>query len=439
MVVVFHSCFYLPPESVGSAPLRIFLSRLWVGVPIFFVISGYCITATVDSTRAHGTVWDFFRRRARRIFPPYWACFVVTMAAVWLATRVGWPTLFADGNHPIPDASDLTRGQWVGNLTLTETWRRHVLGSPPNFLLGQAWTLCYEEQFYAVCGLLLLFAPRRFFGGVVSVTFACLGLMALHYARTDVNCGGFFFDGHWLLFAAGISVYYQLNYASRGGARLLTAALLGGLLAAALVRFVPALEGAFSKPVRPLAEGFIIGFASAVIMLATHRWDAAVYAHPFFRPVRLCGHMCYSLYLMHWPVTKVVSHVMDVAGFSGLAPTLLLTIPLAVALSLAGVGLLPLRGAALSEHPGAPNAAGAGGRALRPHRGRYSRPPPSSLLYRALKPRPCGEGMPDGRSSVTGVCPCGAWAARRVQNAVPPGWRANRPRASPDRHPSSRW
>lgn len=56
------------------------LARGWVGVPIFFVISGYCVTAAADSTRLREhRLQSFFYRRFRRIYPPYW---------VWLAIVV---------------------------------------------------------------------------------------------------------------------------------------------------------------------------------------------------------------------------------------------------------------------------------------------------------------------------------------------------------------
>ena len=64
----------------------------------------------------------------------------------------------------------LSGWQWLGNVSLTEIWRHHVAGGNKALYLGHAWTLCYEEQFYVVVGLLLLVAPRRFFAGAVAVT-----------------------------------------------------------------------------------------------------------------------------------------------------------------------------------------------------------------------------------------------------------------------------
>src|ERR1041385_8984713 len=78
MIVVFHATFYareavhptggLPDKFLGLA------GKLFIGVPLFFVISGYCISAAADSARRRqNTVPSYFRRRFRRIYPPFWA------------------------------------------------------------------------------------------------------------------------------------------------------------------------------------------------------------------------------------------------------------------------------------------------------------------------------------------------------------------------------
>src|SRR5262245_2720327 len=75
--------------------------------------------------------------------------------------------------------------------------------------LGQAWTLCYEEQFYAIAGLILLVCPRRFFWGICALTIATLPWFGSSAVK------GFFFDGSWLSFAGGVLVYHALNYQSK--------------------------------------------------------------------------------------------------------------------------------------------------------------------------------------------------------------------------------
>src|SRR5207244_1662290 len=158
----------------------------------FFVISGYCIAATADSSRRKsGASASYFRRRLRRILPPYWAALVFTAAVLGLVTLLGRPDLVmtdpAIDTGSIPRPAELTAAQWFGNLTLTETWRHYLFGDPELKLLGPSWTLCYEEQFYVVCGVLLLVAPRRFFAGVGVVSLFTLLMLGVTSVRDDLT------------------------------------------------------------------------------------------------------------------------------------------------------------------------------------------------------------------------------------------------------------
>src|SRR5439155_10089001 len=145
-----------------------------------------------------------------RIFPPYWLFLGILALLTVAATWGGWYDLLTQGDCRIPPPESLDGPQWLGNLTLTEAWRIHVLPEPQRrYFFGPAWTLCYEEQFYAVCGLVLWLAPRRFWQGMIVISLlslvpASLGLQASTFADVE----GWFCDGRWLVFAAGIVVYF---------------------------------------------------------------------------------------------------------------------------------------------------------------------------------------------------------------------------------------
>jgi len=171
MVVVFHSFSedVHATDSAGRA-VEFVVRKLWAGVPMFFVISGYCIAATSDSSRRkQGATKDFFKRRLRRIFPPYWIFLALSAAVIGGCGHLGLLRFFGEP-APLPDPAQLTLQQWLGTVTLTEPIRPHFFSDPFKLYMGHAWTLSYEEQFYAVCGLLLLLAPRRFFRGILVVT-----------------------------------------------------------------------------------------------------------------------------------------------------------------------------------------------------------------------------------------------------------------------------
>jgi peptidoglycan/LPS O-acetylase OafA/YrhL len=105
------------------------------------------------------------------------------------------------------------------------------MGNEHGLFLQQSWTLCYEEQFYALTGLMLLVAPRRFFAAGLTLTTAVV-LIMIFCQWHHVTTAGFFFDGSWMTFAAGMLVYYRINYAGwvLGGclnSTLAAAAILG--------------------------------------------------------------------------------------------------------------------------------------------------------------------------------------------------------------------
>lgn len=326
MVVVYHASFYADSGS-GAGLLNMSARAIFaltsyglMGVPIFFVISGYCISASCDSTRRKPrAVRRYFWRRFRRIFPPFWIFAAITIVVVAAAVGTGHGTLFTDTNHPIPNPASLSLSQWVGNITLTEQWRYHVLGSSNSRqFLGHAWSLCYEEQFYAVCGLIIFIMPRRFFQGAIAVSLLVLGLTLVHM-KVKFETTGFFFDGRWLLFALGILVYYQVNYAARIYARAIDAFL-----------FVWAGVSCALYLGSPLMVASL--FALAIALL--NRWDAQIIGSKLLRPLSFCGVMCYSLYLVHWPVTKLISHLFYLGGIRGPWSTILVTIPVSGAMSI---------------------------------------------------------------------------------------------------------
>ncbi|WP_442772184.1 acyltransferase family protein, partial [Paenirhodobacter enshiensis] len=77
--------------------------QLYLGVPLFSVTSGYCTSATDDSTRLKGRgCATYFRRRFRRIFPPYWIFLGLVLALSLGAAGVGGAPGGARKASPLP-------------------------------------------------------------------------------------------------------------------------------------------------------------------------------------------------------------------------------------------------------------------------------------------------------------------------------------------------
>jgi peptidoglycan/LPS O-acetylase OafA/YrhL len=328
MVVLHHAGFAVVFDTGGSTGLDAWLRRgvagiLWrmnLGVSLFFVISGYCIGASVDATRRRGIgALAFLGRRVWRIYPPYWA------AVAWFALvtggldALGLHRLHA-GSHALeldsPGMLDVT--QWVGNLTLTEEWRPLVWRPPPARVFTRiAWSLCYEEQFYFVCFLALLAAPRRLYGVVATIT---AGAMLVRVGAADIGrmhlIEGSFFT-LWHEFAIGLAVYWRLNVARAPTAKRaieLGIAVLGAI----------GIAGGFKTPI-PFSTAVAAGFG--LVLIALRSWDERAFASRWLAPLRACGRRCYSIYLVHLPVCTVATLWLYERGITGFWPRVLIMIP----------------------------------------------------------------------------------------------------------------
>ena len=299
-----------------------------MGVPIFFVISGYCISATIDAAKSKDHRGrNYFLRRFRRIYLPFWACVGATAAFWAILAALGQGHLITGtyGSVPmVPDLSQLTIRQWMGNLALAEMWRGNFDGIPGIMILGQTWTLCYEVQFYAAAGLLLVLAPRSFFPVATLVSLAVLACGPL-----GLDWKGMMWDGRWVLFAAGIAVYYAINYADTRGRRLILAGLAAGT-AYGLARRLDLLPPMWSYPALNRSEAFV-AFSFAVVMLLLHPHDERICKCRILRPLLFLGKSSYSIYLVHLPIVFAIAHALFLAGLKGPVETLSITAPICMA------------------------------------------------------------------------------------------------------------
>jgi peptidoglycan/LPS O-acetylase OafA/YrhL len=232
------------------------------------------------------------------------------------------PGLLSTARPRISRPDELTFSQWLGNLTLTESWRFHAaptLGDAHRrYFLGQSWTLCYEEQFYVVLGIMLACCGTRgIFVGASLLSVACIGLR--HFApQSAAALNGFFIDTRWLMFAAGIAVYHARNYASPAVAAGLVVVLLTGILYAV----------ACGEQHLFFAGGFALLLAVASV-LPPLQWPRLA------APLRWCGTVCYSLYLVHVPIVRGLSHAVFDAGWTSADATVFIVCPLAVGAAIA--------------------------------------------------------------------------------------------------------
>lgn len=335
MLVFYHAAFYADYSwqssdpstwTVGGFAISL-VSRLWMGVPMFFVVSGYCITASVDSLRRRPhSLSDYFYRRFRRIYPPLWAGFAFAIVVTLLVGLAS--TSVFESCKQLPRVASFTAADWIGNFAAATSWLPKLSGGESNYLLLNTWTLCYEEQFYVVTGLLLLCSPRRFF--LLAYIVAGVTIAVRHGCRTaGVPTNGFFFDGHWLMFAAGILLYQRINYLT-GRTAWMAIMALGMAAAYGLGERLLTID----PHDKHMGEYIFVAATFAIFLSVIKRWDDSIANHWSLAPFRWCGKISYSIYLTHFPITVLAACLIGMLGIHHDGHVFLITIPICLALSL---------------------------------------------------------------------------------------------------------
>ena len=311
------------PVILFHAGLGIFRGG-YVGVDVFFVISGYLITSILLEDNAQGrySLGRFYERRVRRILP---ALFLVMLCAIPPALAILLPTdLAAFGKSLI--AVPL----FVSNLLFWS--ERGYFGAAVELKpLVHTWSLAVEEQFYILYPpllALLLRRPRRWRAGVLGLAFV-LSLAA-----------------SWYLTRLHFETAFYLPFAR-------VWELMTGALAAALLRqgrAIPAPWGALAAAIGvALILTAVFTFNAATLfpgvaaLLPVGGTFLVILASPqgnpihrilALRPMVWIGLLSYSLYLWHQPIFAFLHY----QGFG--RPAVLASLPLVLAASIASFFLV---------------------------------------------------------------------------------------------------
>ncbi len=260
------------------------------GVQLFFVISGFVIFLTLSRSRS---LWDFAANRFSRLYPPYWVCMGLTLAALSLI--------------PLPGL-EITSGQALMNLTMLQYW----LQTPA--VDSVYWTLSVELAFYAfVSGLYLigwLSKVERWMTLWLLMIFAVrwADLHGIHISPL-IRTAAMLDHGHF--FFAGVLFYLMKTDGFTLPRWLL---LLACMVAAWFVRDVPHALALAAASLLFLA--FITGRL---------RWIVVA-------PLVFLGDISYPLYLLHQNIGYAIISRMEKAGLTSEA---WLILPVIVALLLA--------------------------------------------------------------------------------------------------------
>jgi peptidoglycan/LPS O-acetylase OafA/YrhL len=260
----------------------------FLGVDVFFVISGYLITQMLTGAQPAG-IAAFYERRVRRIAP--------ALIAVLLACSAAALVLLSPYELKAFCKSLITVTAFVANFHFMISTGYFQLLAETNPLL-HLWSLSVEEQFY-VAYPLFLWAMRRFPKALLPALLAGLGVsfaISVWLAATNPTVAFYFTPSRaWeLLLGAGVALRPWSSPLPRAAGEALALAGLALVLA-------PVFLFASHATWPGLNAAIPCGGAAVLLWLGggTPTWTARLLGA---KPLAGIGLISYSLYLWHWPI-----------------------------------------------------------------------------------------------------------------------------------------
>lgn len=285
----------------------------FVGVDVFFVISGYLITTIIAEDLAKGrfSLWDFYLRRARRILPALLLVMLVSLPFCW-----AWM---------MPRDLVAFSKSLLAVLTFTSNfyfWQETGYFETTAHLqpLLHSWSLAVEEQFYILFPFLMLLIWRRGPGWILAGLMLVSLVLAEWALEHDAGAAFFLlpFRAWELLAGASVALYLRHRTApllAPFGREVLAG--LGVLLIAGAVLGVSG--GARFPGVAALPP--VIGTVLVILFAREGGWVCrALAAGPLVR----VGLISYGFYLWHQPVFALVTHRFGPVAFADWAGWLIL-------------------------------------------------------------------------------------------------------------------
>ncbi|MEY4765784.1 MAG: hypothetical protein RI907_2457 [Pseudomonadota bacterium] len=299
LMVIAHNGLTIDSRDGGVLTQALYkmLDSGWIGVVLFFALSGFLITGILLDNQGQPHAWrNFMARRALRIFPPYYLTLFILLVAL---PFVGW--------SPPGWTVDHVNQVWLWTYLIN--WPQglgHGVGAVPHF-----WSLAIEEQFYLVWPVLILACRRS-----AHVLWLCLAVIGISvgarawmahqpgledaiyvWTVTRMDALAYGALAAWWIRQPGMLVWFD---------RMKPIMNLGVL---ALLALTAAYTRAFP---RESINGFVIGYAVlgavsayAVVSLARGdlAWPSGYAVQPWMAEV---GRVSYGMYIVHKPLHDFV-------------------------------------------------------------------------------------------------------------------------------------
>ena len=296
-----------------------FMPGGFLGVDVFFVLSGFLITSLIlEEFDRSGRVdfAKFYLGRARRLVP--------ALVLVLLVTAIAAAFIYRDAARQVA-ADVLASIFYINNwwYVLADQSYFEFIGRPP--LLKHLWSLSVEEQFYLIWPAVAYLVVRRarrpgllvvalVLAAASTAWMAVLSIMNGYPDYADPSRAYFGTDSHamGLLIGAALATFWRpgrlARKVPRGGAAIWTITGIGSL---AVVIWFFAYVGEFTPWL--YRGGFLIIALVTAVLIAVATHPAVRFGTILgIRPMRYIGQRSYGLYLWHWPIFMVTRPGLDI-------------------------------------------------------------------------------------------------------------------------------
>lgn len=314
LLVIPHNTFMFGAIYGWLIPFAWLANAGWVGVQLFFVLSGFLITRNLLDSRGSDNYYSaFFGRRILRIFPLYFLVLIFFLLLLPLLVHLS-PNILGSYSNQL--WLWLFLSNWVAPYGHEVYWFPHF------------WSLAVEEQFYFIWPAVIALTPTRRMVAVCTALMAAALVIRMVLLKTGTQPEAIYMFtvcrmdalacGALVAILAGMSGL--MDFVRRHATAWLVAALV--LMAAG----VPLTDSYSDLNPGSLSEGqsiLALGMGIVVLVMAAgsrNRIPAAVDAVLRLAPLRSVGKVSYAMYIFHLPIATGIIAPYVLPGLKRLGP-----------------------------------------------------------------------------------------------------------------------
>ena len=328
LVLFIHIGISLATSENGFARFVYDLSSsCWIGVDLFFVLSGFLITGILFDTRdATNYFKAFYARRFLRIFPIYYG-FLCLLLILTVPLQIHW-----NGR------------QFVYLLYLQNTRiQKDIFSAPfsPYLNVGHFWSLAVEEQFYCLWPALVFLVRNR--AKLIQLALVVLGgSLLIRIAMVHVHVS------YWMIYiftparadslmmGAILALLFRCDDTLRQWLKPAATILLPISLAILVMLSIPTHGLDFSTSAVAIGGYSIVALASASVI--TLSLTSATFSHAVNWPIlRWLGKYSYGIYVLDLPIMDLLLHLKKVSAFTASHNDITLTFLVTLAAAIPGI------------------------------------------------------------------------------------------------------